>query len=269
MSVSIPIACSRPFAAALALACAAMCLPGCGGKPQTFAKTFDVGGYRLFLECRGRGKPTVILEAGLGGGDEEAWTRIERPARRITRVCEYDRAGLGRSEPRSGASAASVRRVARELHRLLQAAGVDPPYVYVGHSIGGIYALAYSAAYPDEVAGAVYVDSTDPFYTTGILPDGAGAVDYGPPDPSLLHVRLGSRPAIYLAAHNSGTGYLRGATNASLVEAVGSGHSIQDDRPKLVLEAIREVVDAARKDMPLPPCRHSALVRDGGRCLPR
>jgi pimeloyl-ACP methyl ester carboxylesterase len=247
-----------------------MCLAGCGGKPpQTFAKAFDVGGYKLFLECRGHGEPAVILEAGLGSSDEEAWTRIERPARRVTRVCEYDRAGLGRSGPRPGTSPAPVGRVARELHRLLGAAGVDPPYVYVGHSIGGIYALAYSAAYPDEVAGAVYIDSTDPRYATGVLPDGAEAVDYGPPDPSLLQVRLGRRPAIYLSAHNSRAGYLRGATNARLVEAVGSGHSIQDDRPKLVLEAIREVVDAAREDMRLPPCRHSPLVRDGGRCLRR
>jgi pimeloyl-ACP methyl ester carboxylesterase len=152
---------------------------------------------------------------------------------------------------------------------LLRAAGVEPPYVYVGHSIGGIYALAYSAAYPDEIAGVVYVDSTDPFDATGVLPDGAGAVDYGPPDPSLLRVRLGGRPAIYLSANNSGTGYLRGATNATLVEAVGSGHNIQDDRPKLVVEAIREVVDAAREARPLLQCRNSALVRDGGRCLPR
>ena len=63
--------------------------------------------------------------------------------------------------------------------------------------------------------------------------------------------------------------YLLGATNAHLVAAIGSGHSIQDDRPKLVLQAIHEVVEAVREDEPLPPCNRSALVRDGGRCLSR
>ena len=211
----------------------------------------------------------MILEAGLGSSDEGAWSRVERPARRESRVCTYDRAGLGRSQPRRRTSPAPVAEVAHELHRLLGGAGIEPPYVYVGHSIGGIYALAYSAAYPNEIAGAVYVDATDPRNAVGVLPDGAGAVDYGAPYPPLLRVRLGRRPAIYLSAHNSGGGYLLGATNARLVEAIGSGHSIQDDRPKLVLEAIHEVVEAAREDEPLPPCLRSALVRAGGRCLPR
>jgi pimeloyl-ACP methyl ester carboxylesterase len=251
------------FAAALAL------LAACGSEQRPFAKRFDIGGYTLFLECHGHGDPTVLLEAGLGGDHVDAWQRIEGDVRRETRTCAYDRAGLGRSDPRPGNRPAPVRLVASELHNLLDVANVDRPFVYVGHSIGGIYSLAYSKDYPDEVAGAVYVDGTDPFEATGVLGDGAGGVDYGGPYPPLLQVRLGDRPAIFLSAVNSGKEYLKGSTNGRLVEAVGSGHGIQDDNPDLVLEAIREVVESVRSGDELPPCKESGLPKVGGRCLAR
>jgi hypothetical protein len=134
----------------------------------------------------------------------------------------------------------------------------------VGHSIGGIYSLAYTRAYSHEVAGAVYVDATDPS-SVGLLPDGADVVAFGEPGRS-VHVSLGTRPAVYLAANNSGAGYLADDANGRLAEAVGSGHSIQDDRPALVVEAVREVVHAVREKKPLPACQKSRLPRVGGRC---
>jgi pimeloyl-ACP methyl ester carboxylesterase len=236
-------------------------LAGCGGQ-SSFATLYDVGGYELYLECRGSGTPVVILEAGLGGG-HEAWHKVERKLARQTRTCAYDRAGIGDSEPRP-VSPVGIARPVHELHALLKYAGVHAPYVYVGHSIGGIYSLAYTETYPRQVAGAVYVDATNPA-SVGVLPDGSGAVAFSGPDEP-FNVRLGSRPAIYLAANNSGEGYLAGDRNARLVQAVGSSHMVQEDRPGLVIEAVREVVDAVRDDKPLPACSKSRLTRVGGRC---
>ena len=245
----------------LALAALALGLAGCGG-PSSFAARYDVGGYELYLECRGSGSPVVILEAGLGGG-HGSWHKVESKLARQTRTCAYDRAGIGDSDPRP-VSPVSIARPVHELHALLKYAGVHGPYVYVGHSIGGIYSLAYTRTYPRQVAGAVYVDATDPA-SVGILPDGSGAVAFGgtsqPPQ-----VRMGTRPAIYLAANNSGAGYLQGVRNTRLVRAVGSSHMVQEDRPALVIEAVREVVDAVRDGRPLPPCSKSRLPRVGGHC---
>jgi pimeloyl-ACP methyl ester carboxylesterase len=210
------------------------------------------------MECRGSGTPVVLLEAGLGSG-HEAWSRVEPKIARQTRTCAYDRAGIGRSGDRR-ASPVPIDEPVHELHALLHAADVDPPYVYVGHSVGGIYALAFMRSFPTAVAGAVYVDGTPPSFAD-LLGDGRGVVRFaGPSGP--VTAKLGGRPAIYLAANNSGSGY----GEAEGVEAVGSGHSIQDDRPALVIEAVREVVDAVRDHEQLPPCRDSRLPRAGGRC---
>jgi pimeloyl-ACP methyl ester carboxylesterase len=119
----------------------------------------DVGGHSLHLNCSGSGSPTVILEPGAGATSSTlAW--ITPAIASETRVCVYDRAGRGWSEPADGRQDAA--QIATDLHTLLERGNVPGPYVIAGHSFGGLYVLTFAARYPDEVAGMVLVDSTEP-----------------------------------------------------------------------------------------------------------
>jgi pimeloyl-ACP methyl ester carboxylesterase len=138
----------------------------------------DVGGHRLHLSCTGAGTPTVVLEPGAGGMSPSlGW--IAPAVARATRVCVYDRAGRGWSEPASTAQDGA--QIATDLHTLLQRGHVPGPYVLAGHSFGGLYVLTFAARYPDEVAGMVLVDSTAPAATAtpGTHSPGQGGSDGG------------------------------------------------------------------------------------------
>jgi len=117
----------------------------------------DVGGYKMHIHCIGQGSPTVILDAGLGDFSV-TWKKVLPAAAQTTRVCSYDRAGYGWSDPSPTPRTAS--RMAEELHTLLVSAGIEGPYVLVGHSLGGLLVRVYTRNYPDEVVGMVLVDST-------------------------------------------------------------------------------------------------------------
>ena len=116
----------------------------------------DVGGYALHLSCVGTGSPTVILEGGQGALGL-IWGNVQPAIAASTRVCSYDRAGYGWSDPSPlpRTALASV----GELHTLLQNAKIAPPYILVGHAIGGVYTKVYAHRYPTEVIGMVLVDS--------------------------------------------------------------------------------------------------------------
>jgi pimeloyl-ACP methyl ester carboxylesterase len=120
---------------------------------------FDVGGYRMHIDCSGEGSPTVILESGLGDSSL-SWRKVQPEIAKFTRVCSYDRAGLGYSDSSSQFRTSKV--IAGELHVLLKAAGVPPPYVVVGHSMGGFDVRVFAGLYRSEVAGMVLVDSSHP-----------------------------------------------------------------------------------------------------------
>jgi pimeloyl-ACP methyl ester carboxylesterase len=119
----------------------------------------NVGGYSLHINCVGEGSPTVILESALGAMSAH-WVRVQQVVAETTRVCAYDRAGMGWSEP--GPEPRDARQISSELHTLLKDADTEGPYVLVGHSYGGLYARMYAARYPNEVAGVVLVDSSHP-----------------------------------------------------------------------------------------------------------
>lgn len=119
----------------------------------------DVGGHRLHLSCTGSGTPTVVLEAG-GGEMSSNLGWITPAVARDTRVCVYDRAGRGWSEPADTPQDAA--QIATDLHTLLQRGHVPGPYVLAGHSFGGLYVLTFADRFPDDVAGMVLVDSTAP-----------------------------------------------------------------------------------------------------------
>jgi pimeloyl-ACP methyl ester carboxylesterase len=122
----------------------------------------DVGGYSLHLYCMGEnaeGRPTVILEQGLGGTSAH-WARVQPDLAQTTRVCAYDRAGMGWSDP--GPEPRDAEHIATELHNLLHNAGVPGPYVLAGWSFGGLYVRIYAGQYPEEVVGMVLLDSSHP-----------------------------------------------------------------------------------------------------------
>ena len=161
---------------------ALMALGAVGGIAETVAlagqdtampgRSYDVGGHRLHLHCAGTGAPTVVLQSGLGEVST-SWARIAPAVAGTTRVCAYDRAGQGWSDdsphPPDGLRAAA------ELQTLLDRAGEDGPYVLVGHSSGGSYAMAFATRHPEQVAGMVLLDGADPYRSTAHAEPGNAA----------------------------------------------------------------------------------------------
>jgi pimeloyl-ACP methyl ester carboxylesterase len=127
----------------------------------------DAGGFRLNINCTGVAQnaapaagaetPTVILESGLGV-PALGWALVQPDLAKLTRVCSYDRAGYGWSDPSPNPRTADD--IVRELHTALQNAQVPPPYILVGHSFGGLLVRVYAARYPSEVVGVVLVDAS-------------------------------------------------------------------------------------------------------------
>ena len=284
----------------------------------------DVGGYSLHLYCTGEGggAPTVVMDSGLGGSVLD-WQLVQPEVAGFARVCTYDRGGAGWSEP--GAQPRTSPQIVEELHTLLSNAGVQGPYVLVGHSFGGTNMQLHASQYPDEVAGMVLVDSaledldllpiteslqgspvwTKIYATTGVvrLVNMLGPVGYPLselPDDSVAEalaiststrqlyesadevsslresfeqqlaapVLLGDKPMIVLTAgplQMQGMGLsqeqmdqmdeahtrtqaalTQGSQNSEQIIAEDSGHYIHLEQPDLVVDAIRQVVEAAR-----------------------
>ena len=272
------------------------------------------GGRRLWLECRGRGSPTVVLEAGYPDRADVWDVAALDPASgkaavlpgvaAFTRVCAYDRPGTVLADPadpvqRSRSDPVPQPRTAADLvadlHALLREAGEPAPYVLVGHSLGGLVVRLYAATYPDEVAGLVLVDSSHEeqgrrlraqltpeqwaaIVEATIRPPGLGAY----PDLERIDLEASSAqmreaaadrplPPLPLVVLSHGRPY--GAAElppgvppealerawqelqaelaalvpgARHVVAAASGHYIHVEQPELVVEAVRQVVAAAR-----------------------
>lgn len=124
-------------------------------------KMVDVGGHRLHLQVTGdaHGGPTVILEAGMASFSSN-WAWVQQILSRTTRVVAYDRAGLGWSDPVD--SPRDAKRSAEELHIALEKLAIKPPYIFVGHSYGGLVVRAFRELYPHDVVGLMLVDSSHP-----------------------------------------------------------------------------------------------------------
>jgi len=127
--------------------------------PAPPGKLIDIGGRRMHINCTGEGSPTVISESGAGAFSID-WALVQREVSRLTQFCSYDRTGYAWSD--SGPTRDVVAQTTDDLHLLLRTAGIKPPYILVGASIGGLYARAYQRRFPDEVLGLVLDDpSTD------------------------------------------------------------------------------------------------------------
>jgi pimeloyl-ACP methyl ester carboxylesterase len=243
------------------------------------------GGVALHIHCVGDGAPTVVLDAGLGN-DGSVWNDVLPEMGKFTRACAYDRAGMGYSS-RPAPRPHTNRKMARELHALLERAGLVGPYVVVGHSLGGVNVRLFASEHLDEVAGMVLVDAVgdeQPARLWSILPASEMAefreglskmpegMDFGSYVASIAEMRaasrsIGDRPLVVLT-HGKEEGppgtsaeqaaqtlrvwqemqaeMLKLSTNSVQVVAEKSGHYIQLAAPRLVVAAVREVVEAAR-----------------------
>ncbi|WP_315724029.1 alpha/beta fold hydrolase [Sphingosinicella rhizophila] len=123
-------------------------------------KLVDIGGRDIHLNCKGRGSPTIILESALDLTGSLDWMPVHEALARNSRTCSYDRAGIMWSDAKSTPQDGNA--VAEDLHAALAAAGERGPFVLVGHSIGGPYAMIYTRKYPSDVAGMVLVDAVHP-----------------------------------------------------------------------------------------------------------
>jgi pimeloyl-ACP methyl ester carboxylesterase len=124
---------------------------------------FDVGGRHIRVACQGTGYPTVIVDAGMGTApvEDSAWQQIASKVAATTRICLYDRAGLGGSDPNSKPTITSLDSAA-DMDRALEVAGLQGPFLLVGHSMGGLHIQVFASRYPSNVAGLVLVSSTYP-----------------------------------------------------------------------------------------------------------
>jgi pimeloyl-ACP methyl ester carboxylesterase len=272
----------------------------------------DVGGYKMHIYCTGPGGPAVILDSGLGDS-YMSWRNVQPEIAKFVSVCSYDRAGMGYSEPSPRPRTSRV--FAEELHELLHAARVAPPYILVGHSFGGFNARLFASRYRFETAGMVLVDSSHPDQPERMpANDLLGAIreakflQYGEPigisrflgycdadaavraaectfnnarenSAELENVltsgretaaagNLGDLPLVVISrdtdkrnldfpadldnARNKVWAEMQEelshlSTQGALVIAKGSGHAIQNDRPDIVIQAVHNVVDQARR----------------------
>ncbi len=120
---------------------------------------YDIGTHRLHMHCIGEGSPTIVIDSGAGGFSLE-WIDIQNNLAEQTRICSYDRAGYGFSDP--GPLPRTSAQIAFELRKLLDEAKINGPYVMVGHSFGGYNIRYFASLYPDDVIGMVLVDASHP-----------------------------------------------------------------------------------------------------------
>lgn len=123
-------------------------------------RLYNVDGYMMHLYCTGTGSPTILLSPGLGN-DFTIWGKVQPELSKSTKVCSYDRAGWGWSQPRPGIQDANT--ISSQLHRLVEVAGIEKPFVLMGHSISGLYIRSYVAHYQSELAGVVILDGSTPW----------------------------------------------------------------------------------------------------------
>ena len=266
----------NPLTTAAAIACL---LEGVMGTRAVHAQELvDVGGRHLEIVRSGHGRPTVVFESGIT--DLRIWSGIQPRVAAFAATVSYSHSGIGRSQPSQGSRAPD--RVVQELHDLLGRAGARPPYVLVGHSMGGLYARLFAIRYPSEVSGLVLVDgaherqvreftrldsafirireaglkSLEPGpraemdgLATILSSGDLGTTDKLPDVPMAVLTSTRSTPPsipgaakVWRELHDE---IFRSATHGMHVVTSRSGHLIQKDEPDLVVNATRWVVDAA------------------------
>jgi pimeloyl-ACP methyl ester carboxylesterase len=227
-----------------------------------------VGSDRLHVETIGESGPTVVFEAGLGN-DSTTWKSVAGPIAAFARVVLYDRLGLGESAQLKDTRATiTADQVASRLHALLTAADIHPPYILVGHSLGGLYMQMFARKYPKEVSGIVLLESSSTEAPSELktraklVPGTAAYLEQEGVAESNRQVRNAGPfpdvPLTVIAATDHGP-YFREweptlmrlqqqlaalSPQGSLIVAQGSGHDVQLDRPETVIEAVKRMAAA-------------------------
>lgn len=255
---------------------ALLVLAGCAGLEGS--KDVNIGGVQTGYALAGQGRPTVVFEAGLGDG-KESFASAFSELKSDTSVFAYDRPGYG-GDGRFEADKDGVRtgeEVARYLHDVLRQAGVEPPYLLVGHSIGGLYVLSFARLYPGEVAGIVLVDGrpagftaaceasrsglcTPPAALTALFPPHQKAEYRGVADAEAFAARpgqLGDTPVTVISAGQAPelvaarfqaiwermqADYTEHAQNGRYVLARQNGHYVHQENTGLVVGEIRRML---------------------------
>ena len=253
--------------------------------PQSVAGFVSVSGHRMFYECSGAGSPTVVLDAG-SPDTSAVWRWMQPRIAKLTRVCAYDRAGLGRSAPAPTGRRTAKTQVA-ELRGLLKAAQIPTPYVVVGHSWGGLLARLFANSYPHLTAGVVLVDATTFPYQT---PASAARMPHlrnreGIDIPSTITesnaIRtLGGLPLIVLGSNKpphdpkfvaAQVAEAALSTDSINATALKSTHYIQrrapSGQPDVVVGAVAAVIKAVRSHGRLLACRQVFPSAAAVRCL--
>jgi pimeloyl-ACP methyl ester carboxylesterase len=262
----------RRLRAGLVFAALLPMLGGCG--PATQDSRVTIGGTEVAYSTAGHGSPVVVLQSGLGDG-RDAWQPVIDRLESGTTVFAYDRPGYGASAATSAARDPCT--IAAELRALLKAAGMAPPYLLVGHSLGGLYQFAYARLYPAEVAALVLLDPTHPDHWTRLQREAPSAAaqlgvyrrslyspamrrefdaqggcrerllrdpPLGPPATILTRTRFtaaeqGEFQALLRALERE---WLKLFVSARLVPVAESGHYVQTDRPDVVAQTIDAVL---------------------------
>jgi pimeloyl-ACP methyl ester carboxylesterase len=234
----------------------------------------SVDGRRMQIDCLGKGSPTVVMDSGLNM-TMETWGRVPSDVAAFTRVCTYNRLGLGHSD--SGRSPRTSKAIVGELDALLAQAGISGPYVLVGHSFGGLNVRLYASEHPDKVVGIVLIDpsSENQYQRLAAMKNDSereaylqheGGGNYERVDllnsAAELHTAAPLRPSLpllVLTARQAQEGeeaqvLQEMQTELARLEPQGkqiivenSSHFIQLDRPFLVTDSIFLVVRAARE----------------------
>jgi len=230
-----------------------------------------VGSIEIAFERMGRAGPVIVFESGLGE-DMRGWEEVARPLSACARLVLYDRPGIGRSGPRVDTRVLLANTVVEQLTALLQAIDAPPPYILVGHSLGGFYIQAFARNRPQEVAAVVLIDSASPFEPPGAFgstvlprPGSIAAAEEAGFAPSAAAMLAGPAfppvPLIVLAAtaHDvtperealwqdvqAQTAALSPKGRLAIVQ--GSGHCIQNDRPQVVIAAVLKAMGEVGRD---------------------
>jgi pimeloyl-ACP methyl ester carboxylesterase len=231
-------------------------------------RTVVVADASIRVRCggdRAQRRPLVVLESGAGNG-AETWSKVQPAIAEFARACAYDRPGLVRNAP-ARPETPTPDAMVRTLDGVLSAAGEAPPYVLVGHSLGGMIVRLYAERFPARVTGMVLIDSSHEDQLRRFAELNPGQASSPPPatrveafDLPALSAALAAKPwravmplAVLTRSGDTNDASYRlwlelqddlatRAPNASHVVAEGSGHYIQNDRPDLVIDAIRTIL---------------------------
>ncbi len=129
----------------------------CEKTPDFFKKSINIGGYKLYIHSEGKGKPVVVFDSGYGDSSE-SWSNVQTALSKTFRSVSYDRAGLGKSGKSPYPRTSVIK--AWELHELLHKAGINGPFILVGHSLGAYNVRMFASMYPNEVKGIVLIEPT-------------------------------------------------------------------------------------------------------------